>query len=115
MVDRTKSTKVQSQKSVKPQQSAVTYRVSAYCLCEQCCGKTDGITASGTKAMPGRTIAVDPKVIPLGSKVLIGDKTYIAEDTGGNIKGYRIDVLLGSHNEAIKHGVQNKPVVVLGR
>ena len=52
----------------------------------------------------GRTIAVDPRVIPLGSKVRMNDKEYIAEDTGGVIKGKRIDLFVGSHSEAMKFG-----------
>ncbi|MBQ9298522.1 MAG: 3D domain-containing protein [Clostridia bacterium] len=113
-VTSTKVTTVKPKAStVKPQ--STVYKITAYCLCKQCCGKTDGITASGTKAKPGRTVAVDPRVIPLGSKVLIGGKTYIAEDTGNHIKGNRIDVLLSTHEQAIRHGVQNKPVVILGR
>lgn len=51
-----------------------------------------------------RTIAVDPKIIPLGSKVKFSDKVYIAEDTGGAIKGKRIDLFVGSHSEAMKFG-----------
>lgn len=51
-----------------------------------------------------RTIAVDPKIIPLGSRVKIGDKIYIAEDTGGAIKGKRIDLFVGSHSEAMRFG-----------
>ena len=52
----------------------------------------------------GRTIAVDPRVIPLGSKIRLGDRIYTAEDTGGAIKGKRIDLFGGSHSEAMKFG-----------
>lgn len=52
----------------------------------------------------GRTIAVDPKLIRLGSKVQMNDKEYIAEDTGGAIKGKRIDLFVDSHSEAMKFG-----------
>lgn len=73
---------------------------------------SDGtITASGTKAKVGKTIAVDPKKIPLGSKVKIsgyGERT--AEDTGGGIKGKIIDVYVNSNAEAIKKGVKYKKV-----
>ena len=44
-----------------------TFTVTHYCPCEICCGKTDGITFTGTQATEGRTVAVDPDVIPLGS------------------------------------------------
>jgi len=52
----------------------------------------------------GRTIAVDPRVIPLGSKVRMNGREYVAEDTGGAIKGKRIDLFMGSHNEAMRFG-----------
>ena len=51
-----------------------------------------------------RNIAVDPKLIKLGSKVRMSGKEYIAEDTGGAIKGKRIDLFVGSHSEAMKFG-----------
>lgn len=52
----------------------------------------------------GRTIAVDPRLIKLGSKVRMNGKEYIAEDTGGAIKGKRIDLFVDSHSEAMKFG-----------
>lgn len=64
----------------------------------------DGITATGTKPTPGRTIAVDPKVIPYGSKVVINGHVYIAEDCGGAIKGNVIDMYVSSEQEAKQKG-----------
>lgn len=90
------------------------YKITHYCPCEECCGKTDGITFTGTKATEGRTIAVDPEVIPLGSEVNIGGQVYIAEDTGGAIKGNRIDVFVNSHEEALELGVDYAPVYLEG-
>ena len=52
----------------------------------------------------GRTIAVDQRLIKLGSKVRMNDREYIAEDTGGAIKGKRIDLFVDSHSEAMKFG-----------
>ena len=111
------STKAPIVAKVTPKQMShfTTYKVTAYCPCEKCCGKSNGLTATGTKATAGRTIAVDPKIIPLGSKVNIGGKTFVAEDTGGAIKGRRIDMFFASHKEAVQFGVQNLPVVVVGR
>ncbi len=74
--------------------------LTAYDACMLCCGKTDGITATKTKCFSGRTIAVDPKVIPYGSKVLIGGYVFIAEDTGGKIKGKHIDMYMDTHETA---------------
>lgn len=61
-------------------------------------------TASGTAVTPGRTIAVDKSVIPLKTHVIINGHEYIAEDTGGGIKGNRIDVAVATHAEALKLG-----------
>jgi 3D (Asp-Asp-Asp) domain-containing protein len=83
-----------------------TYKLTAYCPCSYCCGKSDGITATGTQATAGRTIAVDPSVIPYGSKVIINGHTYTAEDCGGAINGNRIDVFFNSHAEALVFGMQ---------
>lgn len=82
------------------------FKITAYCTCAKCCGKSDGITASGTKATAGRTVAVDPTVIPYGTKIIINGHTYVAEDTGGAINGNRIDICVGSHEEALNFGVQ---------
>ena len=83
--------------------------VTHYDCCIQCCGKDDGITASGVRANPGVTVAVDPNVIPLGSDVLVdyGDGEihyYRADDTGGAVKGNHIDLCVGSHEEALQLG-----------
>ena len=81
-----------------------SYEITHYCKCTRYCGKNDGITATGTQATAGRTIAVDPKVIPLGTAVIIDGHPYIAEDTGGAIKGNKIDIFCDSHEEAINRG-----------
>ena len=81
--------------------------VTHYDCCVQCCGKDDGITASGVRATPGVTVAVDPNVIPLGSDVLVdyGDGEidyYRADDVGGAVKGNHIDLCVGSHEKALQ-------------
>lgn len=94
------------------------FRITHYCACEKCCGKTDGITATGTTATAGRTIAVDPDVIPYGSEVaLFYDDGricyYVAEDCGGAIKGNDIDVFVDSHEEALELGVTGASVYLV--
>lgn len=87
------------------------FKITAYCNCSKCCGKwAGGPTASGTMPTAGRTIAVDPKVIPLGTKVIINGHIYVAEDTGGAIKGNKIDMFFASHAEALAWGVKYKEV-----
>ena len=90
-----------------------TFTLTAYDPCLQCCGKTDGITASGTKGMAGRTIAVDPKVIPYGSLVLIGGYVFVAEDTGQAIKGNHIDMFMDTHEIAKQFGVREAQVQLI--
>lgn len=98
------------------------FKITHYCACEICCGKSEedpwyGITATGTKVEEGRTIAVDPKVIPYGTEVTIcyadgTEQTYIAEDCGGAIKGSRIDVYMDSHEDALVEGVKYGEVYI---
>lgn len=90
------------------------FKLTAYCDCSYCCGKTDGITATGTKATEGRTIAVDPSVIPYGSVVIINGNEYVAEDCGGAIDGNRIDVFFYEHSDALEFGVQFAEIYVKG-
>lgn len=84
-------------------------KVKAYAYC------TGNITSTGTKPTFGRTIAVDPKVIPYGSRVYIPefDKTFIAEDCGGGIKGNKIDIYMNTEKECINWGVRNITIYIL--
>lgn len=93
------------------------YKITYYCACEACCGSwaknrpkdAEGRpivkTASGAAAEAGKTIAVDPDVIPYGTEVIINGHTYIAQDCGGAIQGNRIDIYCDSHDEALKNGL----------
>lgn len=95
-------------------------KITHYCICKKCCGKNPdhpayGITASGAKAQPNVTVAVDPKVIPLGSDVLVdyGDgeiHSYIAQDTGSGVGGSHIDLCVADHQTAINLGVKTATV-----
>ena len=78
-----------------------------------CAGKWAGCaTASGTRPKEKRTIAVDKRLIHLGTKVKIGNIIYTAEDTGSAIKGKRIDVYYASHRKATAHGVKYQKIKV---
>lgn len=83
-------------------------RITHYCACEKCCGKSTGVTASGKLAAMGRTVAVDPGVIPLGSEVLINGVCYIAEDVG--VRGKAIDIYIDSHSQALAMGTYKTEV-----
>ena len=89
-----------------------TYKVTAYCSCAKCCGKTNGITASGTRATAGRTVAASSK-FAFGTKLNIGGQIYTVEDRGGAIQGNRIDIYVNSHSAALQWGVRYLPVSVV--
>lgn len=88
-----------------------TYKITAYCSCSKCCGKTTGRTASGTKATAGRTVAASSK-FAFGTKLNIGGHIYTVEDRGGAINGNRIDIYVNSHAQALQWGVKYLPVSV---
>lgn len=90
-----------------------TYKITGYCGCSSCCGKSDGVTASGTRATAGRTIAADTTDLPFGTKVVIDGHTYTVEDVGGAIKGNHIDVYFSSHSKALQWGVRYCDVYVV--
>lgn len=95
---------------------APTYRqftAFAYCACEKCCGRWSqyGLTASGTKPVQGRTVAVDPNIIPLGTQLVIdGAGGYVAEDTGAGIAGNTLDIYFERHEDALLWGVRKVTV-----
>ena len=73
-----------------------------------------GYTATGTKAKYG-TLAVNPKVIPYGTKVYIKelDKVFTAEDCGGGIKGNKIDIYMNSSSACSNWGVKTITIQIL--
>lgn len=103
----------QLRQSELDKQYAGEFTVTHYCPCEICCGKSDGITSTGTQATEGRTVAVDPEVIPLGSTVIIDGHEYIAEDVGGAIKNHKLDIFVSDHQKALELGVVKKDVYLI--
>ena len=96
------------------------FTLTAYCPGRCCCGKwANGYTATGTLATEGRTIAVDPKVIPYGTHVLLicpdgTQHSYIAEDCGDGVDGNHIDVFFNDHQAARVFGMQSAMVYLEG-
>ena len=83
------------------------FELTAYCMGTK--------TATGTRPTPNRTIAVDPKVIPYGTKVYIeGYGTYIAEDCGGAVKGNIIDIYMKGYDNCIQFGRRKAKVYIVG-
>ena len=86
--------------------STKTFKVTGYCPCKKCCGKTDGITASGKKATANHTVAA-PKEYAFGTRIVLnGYGTFYVEDRGGAIKGNRIDRFFNTHQQALNWGVK---------
>ena len=86
----------------------VDFHATAYCL--------KGRTASGANARPGM-IAADPSVLPLGTVVHLRagryTGTYTVADTGGRIRGRRVDVYVESQREAVEFGRRQVKIKVL--
>ena len=88
----------------------VTFSTTAYCSCELCCDKTDGITASGERTTPWYTLSAG-SAYPLGTIIYIpalSDKPnggwFIVQDRGGAISDDRLDIYLSTHEEALQYG-----------
>lgn len=89
----------------KPAGKSFTMQATAY--------TGGGITASGRAAQYG-VVAVDPSVIPLGTKLYIeGYGTAIAGDTGSAVKGNIVDLYLDNYNDAINFGRRDVNVTIL--
>lgn len=100
------------------------FKLTAYCSCKKCCGKYAAnrpvdengneivYGSTGAQLQAGVSIAVDPRVIPYGTKVVINGHTYVAQDTGGSIKGKKIDVYFDDHQEALDFGVKKAEVFI---
>ncbi len=100
--------------SEKPLQETIDVIATAYtAYCKGCIGITKtGVDLRGNPE--AKVIAVDPDVIPLGSKVYIEGHGYAqAEDTGGAIKGNRIDIFIPSREDALQWGVQEVKVHII--
>lgn len=99
--------------------------LTAYCPCEKCCGQY-GVNrpmdengdlivygAYGERLEAGVSIATDPDVIGFNQEVYIDGAVYKANDTGGNIKGNKIDIYMAGHDEAVEFGVQYADVYLI--
>ena len=111
VTSRGSSTSRTSLPSTTASTSGQIYKITAYCPCSKCCGKSNGITASGTKATAGRTVAASSN-FALGTKLNINGHIYTVEDRGGAINGNKIDIFVNSHSEALAWGVRYLPVSV---
>ena len=90
-----------------------TLNTSAYCACVKCCGKTNGITSSGAKAIAWYTVAAG-KGYPMGTIIYIPALSnkpnggwFVVQDRGGAISNNKLDVFCSTHNEALQYGRKN--------
>lgn len=111
--------------TVEPSRSSSPVRLevvaTAYTVCDPGMDGR-GITRSGVPAYPWRTLAVDPAVIPLGSRVYIPTLAhtpsggwFVAEDTGGAIRGYAVDICMPDRRTALGFGRRRLEIYVHGR
>jgi 3D (Asp-Asp-Asp) domain-containing protein len=92
------------------------FTVTKYLPRSEAYGKdNDGLTATLIKADPAkRIVAVDPKLIPYGSQVWVeGLGWFDAQDCGGAIKGFRLDLLTATMEDAMAFGKQDRFVIVV--
>jgi len=92
------------------------FTVTKYLPRSEAYGKyNDGLTATLVKADPDkRIVAVDPKLIPYGSQVWVeGLGWFDAQDCGGAIKGFRLDLLTATMEDAMAFGKQDRFVIVV--
>ena len=83
------------------------FKTTAYCPCSQCSEGWGRRTSTGAIAASNHTIAVDPRVIPYGSRIMINGVIYTAEDRGGGVKGNHIDIFFNTHGETRQYGTRN--------
>ncbi|MGD6804845.1 ubiquitin-like domain-containing protein [Rossellomorea vietnamensis] len=110
------SSSAQTTSASAPSSGGKEFYVSSTAYTGSCNG-CSGITATGInlRANPGvKVIAVDPSVIPLGTKVYVDGYGYaVAADTGGAIKGNKIDVFFPSKSEAYRWGRKQVKIKIL--
>lgn len=83
-------------------------RITFYCSCSRCCGKSDGITAYGAKVRANHTVAA---TLPFGTRLMIDGQEYVVEDRGvGNMQ---VDIYVDSHSEALQRGLYYTDVYII--
>lgn len=88
------------------------FRVTYYCNCDSCSEGYGRLTSTGHTCYSDYTIAVDPSIIPYGTKVYMNGGEYLADDCGGAINGNEIDVYVDHHELTEKNGVDYYDVYI---
>jgi 3D (Asp-Asp-Asp) domain-containing protein len=89
-------------------------KATAYCPCSKCNFPFYGAPSYLGLPLKQGIIAVDPQVIPMGSRLYVeGYGEGIAADQGNAIKGNRLDLCFATHQQALNYGVKNVKVTIL--
>lgn len=110
VIDNLTIIKEEDKTNTRQEEEWMYFTLTAYTNGPESTGKRPGdkgyaITASGKRTSEGRTIAADPRVLPMGTKVYIeGVGERIVEDTGSAIKGHKIDVFIEDLDQALEFG-----------
>lgn len=102
----------QTQTSSSADTSLGIFSISGYCNCEKC-GGGSGLTYSGATPRANHTIAADLSVLPLGSRVRVGNTIYTVEDKGSAIQGNMLDIYYDTHEQAVSHGRTRQEVFLV--
>lgn len=89
------------------------FKTTGYCPCRRCSSGWGGRTSSGAIARANHTVAVDPRVIPYGTKLMVNGIIYTAEDMGSGVNGKHLDIYYNTHGEARLQGVQYAEVFLV--
>ena len=107
------TTAIQQEHLVEPTESfVITAELSWYTADDDEGMDGNGITASGTAAIEGKTVAMSEE-FPFGTRVIIGEHEYTCEDRGGFIEGNRIDIFVNDRCIALDNGRQTQDVLVI--
>lgn len=112
-VENLSATAEEAPAAINGMKSLGMFRTTAYCPCSICSEGWGRKTSTGAIARANHTIAVDPRVIPYGSKVMINGVIYTAEDRGGAVKGNHIDIFYDTHAQSRRHGVRSAEVFLV--
>lgn len=76
-----------------------TFKLTAYCPCEECSEGWGRKTYSGKLATANHTVAADLSVMNIGDKITINGEEFVVEDKGGGVKGDHLDIYFDTHEE----------------
>ena len=92
------------------------FKITYYCPCKECSGQWGTSLAypcdGKHKATVNHTVAVDKDIIPIGTKLLINNVEYVAEDIGSAVIGRTIDIYVSTHKETLNQPFSRNEVFI---